>query len=474
MRAHASAPSAIAATLPGAATWRRAAWLLVLVVPAHWWIVSELSERLQDIASGIDSPNIQRMDVAFVRELTPEAPAAPPLAPTAAPAPPERVPVTVADAASAPSAAASAASAERLAREARAKRMARAEREARAAREARSDREARSERLALQAREALQAARDRAAAQASAVETPPDASSNVAKPDEANQTVAASAAGTGLGSPTRVDNPAAASGTAPTPTAPTTPTTERSASSTSPNASTTGQATTSDAEPFEWPPSTRLNYVLTGNYQGEINGSARVQWVRQAERYQVQMDVNIGPDFAPLMTRRMTSDGLLGPKGLIPRRYDEQTRIAFSRRQVAIKFDNDRITLANGTERASMAGVQDSASQFVQLSYLFTLNPSLLKAGTTITLPVALPRRVDNWLYDVMTAETISTGVGDIVAYHVKPRRESPRPGELVAQAWFAPTLRYLPVRILITQEPDSVVDLVLKANPTLAAPEEK
>jgi hypothetical protein len=431
---------------------------LVLVVPAHWWVVSTLSERLQDLASGIDSPSIQRMDVAFVRELTPEAPAAAPPTPTALAAPqalPERVAAAPVDAASAPSAAAAA----RLAREARARRE---------AREARLS-EARAARLALQAREARQAAQDRTLAQADDAASSADPAASAAKADAAPPSMVASAPVNTPTSAANTDTPTAASSPASSP--------ERSVASAAPSASNApnaGQATTSDAAPFEWPPSTRLSYVLTGNYQGEIHGSARVQWVRQAERYQVQMDVNVGPDFAPLMTRRMTSDGLLGPQGLIPRRYDERTRIAFSRREVAIKFDDDRITLANGTQRASLAGVQDSASQFVQLSYLFTLNPSLLKPGTTITVPVALPRRVDNWIYDVMASETISTGVGDIVAYHVKPRRESPRPGELVAQAWFAPTLRYLPVRILITQEPDSVVDLVLKTNPALAAPEEK
>ena len=80
------------------------------------------------------------------------------------------------------------------------------------------------------------------------------------------------------------------------------------------------------APAFEWPPSTRLTYRLTGNYRGEVNGSARVQWVREGSRYQVHLDVVIGPSFAPLISRRMTSDGELGEQGLVPRRYDEATR----------------------------------------------------------------------------------------------------------------------------------------------------
>ena len=53
-------------------------------------------------------------------------------------------------------------------------------------------------------------------------------------------------------------------------------------------------AAASAAEAFEWPPSTRLSYVLTGNYRGEVNGGAQVEWVRVGTRYQVHMDVMVG------------------------------------------------------------------------------------------------------------------------------------------------------------------------------------
>lgn len=217
---------------------------------------------------------------------------------------------------------------------------------------------------------------------------------------------------------------------------------------------------------FEWPPSTRLTYSLVGNYRGEIEGSARVQWVRTEARYQVHMDVVIGPAFAPLMARRMTSDGELGARGLMPRRYQEETRIGFVTRRNGLQIDDRRVVLANGNERPAPAGVQDSASQFVQLSYLFSIDPSLLTPGASITVPVALPRRVDPWIYDVVAAETLATPIGNLETFHVKPRRDSPRPGELTAQAWYAPSLRYLPVRILIHQDDETFVDLLLKSAP--------
>ena len=53
------------------------------------------------------------------------------------------------------------------------------------------------------------------------------------------------------------------------------------------------------AADFEWPPSTRLSYRLTGNYRGPVEGQAQVEWLRAGTRYQVHMELSIGPDFSP-------------------------------------------------------------------------------------------------------------------------------------------------------------------------------
>jgi Protein of unknown function (DUF3108) len=226
--------------------------------------------------------------------------------------------------------------------------------------------------------------------------------------------------------------------------------------------------------PFEWPPSTRLTYTLLGNYRGEVHGNARVQWVRIGPRYQVHMDVAVGPSFAPLMSRNMTSDGELGAAGLAPRRYDEATKLPFqSARRVTVLFTPETVTLANGSTREAMAGVQDTASQFVQMTWLFTTRPELLRVGNSISLPLALPRRMDRWTYDVLAEQRLVTPVGELDTFHLKPRRAGDRPrGELSAEVWFAPSLQYLPVRIRIQQDADTFVDLMMDAAPLQAAPE--
>jgi hypothetical protein len=227
------------------------------------------------------------------------------------------------------------------------------------------------------------------------------------------------------------------------------------------------------AAPFEWPPSTRLSYTLAGNYRGEVHGQARVQWVRLGSRYQVHLDVTIGPSFAPLIERRMTSDGDLGESGLAPRRYDEATRLPFqSPRRAALSFTPQQVTLANGSVRDVAPGVQDTASQFVQLTWLFTTQPHRLRVGESVDFPLALPRRVDRWFYDVVGQEQLPSPLGALDTFHLKPRRAGDRPrSELSAEVWIAPTLQYLPVRIRIQQDADNFVDLMLNSAPLQAEP---
>ncbi len=221
---------------------------------------------------------------------------------------------------------------------------------------------------------------------------------------------------------------------------------------------------------FEWPPSTRLSYRLTGNYRGPVQGQARVEWLLAGTRYQVFMDVAIGPSFAPLMSRRVSSEGEVTPEGLRPSRYDEETRVVLRDTQRrTIWLDPERVRLPNGTEWPRPAGVQDSASQFVQLTWLFTTQPQLLQVGTRIELPLALPRVVEPWVYDVLAAETLDTPAGAVAALHVKPRREARAGGDLTAEFWVAPSLQYLPVRIVIRQDAETYLDLLIERLPEQA-----
>jgi hypothetical protein len=231
-------------------------------------------------------------------------------------------------------------------------------------------------------------------------------------------------------------------------------------------------ASAASAPPFEWPRSTRLSYVLTGHYRGPVDGQASVEWLREGNRYQVHLEVSVGPSFAPLLSRRMSSDGVVGPDGLTPLRYDEQTLVALrSPRGLAVHFEGPFVRLANGAVVPRPEGVQDTASQFVQLTWLFTTQPERLRPGQSVDLMLALPRRVELWTYDVQGDEVLHTPAGVIDTVHVRPRRPA-RAGDLTAEVWIAPSLQFLPVRIVIRQDAETFVDLLLKRLPQQAAAE--
>ena len=219
--------------------------------------------------------------------------------------------------------------------------------------------------------------------------------------------------------------------------------------------------------------------MLSGNYRGEINGTAQVEWVRLGARYQVHLDVLVGLPVAPLITRRMSSEGSITPEGLVPERFDEDTKIMFrDRRRLKLSFEADAVVLANGERRPRPAGVQDSASQFVQLSYLFSLKPELLAVGGSVSVPLALTRKIDTWTYDVVAAEPLFTPFGEVASYHLKPRKAGQAVGpvasqasnDLTAEIWIAPSLQYLPARIRIRQDADTYIDMLIERKPQLAA----
>ncbi len=222
---------------------------------------------------------------------------------------------------------------------------------------------------------------------------------------------------------------------------------------------------------FDWPNSTRISYALTGNYRGEVQGSAQVEWIRIGSRYQVHLDLIVGPSMAPLITRRMSSDGDITAEGLSPRRYDEDTKVVFrDRRRLTMLFEPDGVLMPSGQRRERWPGVQDTASQFVQLTYLFTTRPNLLQVGQQFEVPLALPRNIDRWIYDVVKEEVLYTPFGEVPSFHVKPRRSTRPGGDLSAEIWFSPQLRYLPVRIRIQQDAETYLDLMLDRRPQIAA----
>lgn len=221
----------------------------------------------------------------------------------------------------------------------------------------------------------------------------------------------------------------------------------------------------------EWPLSTRLTYTLSGHYRGPVTGQAQVEWMRQGSSYQVHLDVDLG-----LVSRRMSSQGRLTPDGIAPERYDEETRVlGFSRDPLKVFFLAADVQLASGVRRPVGRGAQDAASQFVQLTWLFLTGREAPQAGRVVAFPLALPRRLYDWQYEVVGEAVLQTPMGPVASWHLRPSggvRQGVSGGDMVAEVWLAPSLQYLPLRLVIRQDEQTYIDLMLKSAPLQAAPE--
>lgn len=219
---------------------------------------------------------------------------------------------------------------------------------------------------------------------------------------------------------------------------------------------------------FIWPKATRVTYTMEGNYRGPIYGQASVEWVRQEMRYQVRVEASVGPSFAPLGSWKLISEGDIKPEGLSPTRYQNADKLLFkSRAPRTIEFESEEVVLPSGTRVARLPGMQDPASQFIQLAYRFIMNPSLLKVGNTIEMPMVWLKKTETLAYDVIKEETLRTPMGELSTFHVKPRRLVAESGNTIsAEIWFAPELQYLPVRILTRLDEQTFMDMQMDRAP--------
>ena len=216
-----------------------------------------------------------------------------------------------------------------------------------------------------------------------------------------------------------------------------------------------------------WPQTTRVTYAAQGYYNGEFYGNATVEWVRQGDRYQMHMDVSLG---LGIYQRTASSRGRVSDQGARPEQFDETIKRLFAKpRQFTVTFGEDHIVFSQGNKVPRPADVQDTTSQFVQLTYLFATRPELAQPGQRIEFPLAFHRNLRGYAYQVQARQVLETVLGPLDTVHVVPTRLEPKDKDLVAQLWFAPALKYLPARIRFSQGEDIYIELNISKAPELA-----
>lgn len=217
-------------------------------------------------------------------------------------------------------------------------------------------------------------------------------------------------------------------------------------------------ANTLDAA-YQLPPSIELAFNATALRDGQpLQGAGRVAWRSDANHYELRYEASAL--FINLFTQ--ISTGSVGAQGLSPERFSDKR---LRRSEQAVHFDraNAQIRFSNNRPAAALqAGAQDRASVPLQLAALLAGQPERYPAGTSLSFQVAGAEEADLWIFNVLGSEQVSVPAGVVQALRVTrlPRKEF----DARLDMWFAPSLHYLPIRILQTEANGNSNDLVLRS----------
>lgn len=205
---------------------------------------------------------------------------------------------------------------------------------------------------------------------------------------------------------------------------------------------------------FSVPPSGELQYDTF--YNGVRNQPGTIHWTSNAQSY--EMVVSVPLPFVGAFT--YSSHGRIDAFGLAPDQYIEKRGrrpedvAIFNRTDKTIVFTRTPATLPLPD------GAQDRFSMVMQLASLVRGDPAAYKPGVTRQFFVVDNDSGENWPVETIGDETIRTAQGYLETRHFKrlPRHD----GDLRRiDVWLAPSLGWLPARIMQTEPNGTQFELV-------------
>ena len=205
---------------------------------------------------------------------------------------------------------------------------------------------------------------------------------------------------------------------------------------------------------FSVPPSGELQYDTF--YNGVRNQPGTIHWTSNAQSYEMIVSVPL-PFVGPFV---YSSHGRIDAFGLAPDQYVEKRGrraediAIFNRTDKKIAFTRTPATLPLPD------GAQDRFSMVMQLASLVRGDPAAYKPGVTRQFFVVDNDSGENWPVETIGDETIRTTEGFLDTRHFKrlPRHD----GDLRRiDVWLAPSLGWLPARIVQTEPNGTQFELV-------------
>ncbi|WJF90080.1 DUF3108 domain-containing protein [Paraburkholderia bonniea] len=224
-------------------------------------------------------------------------------------------------------------------------------------------------------------------------------------------------------------------------------------------------ASAAKAEPgvkFSVPPSGNLEY--DSYYNGVRNPPGTIRWSTDGHQYRIAISIPL-----PFVgTYQYSSHGQIDAFGLAPEQYIEKRgrRVEditiFNRREQQIVFTR------TPTRLALPDGAQDRFSMLMQLSALVRGDPDAYQPGVTREFYVTDSDSGEIWPIQTIGDETIRTAEGLLHARHFRrlPRRAD---DTRRIDIWLAPSLGWLPARLMQTEPNGAEIELVWRGQSTAA-----
>lgn len=209
------------------------------------------------------------------------------------------------------------------------------------------------------------------------------------------------------------------------------------------------------------PPSMVLSYRLTGMDKGlNYFASGELRWQHNDQAYELTLSVRaflIG-------SRRWHSQGRIEAAGLAPQRFADSWR-----NERAAHFDRSgqRIVFSsNSTPAVLEAGAQDQISLYVQLAAAMAGEPERFVPGTRLQLQTVTTRDALPWSLVLQGQEDLELE-GERRPVHkwvCQPHNRY----EAKVEFWVSAAQAWMPVRIRITQNSGSYIDLLWRGTEPL------
>jgi hypothetical protein len=205
---------------------------------------------------------------------------------------------------------------------------------------------------------------------------------------------------------------------------------------------------------FSVPPSGELQYDTF--YNGVRNQPGTIHWTSSAQSYEMVVSVPL-----PFVgTFVYSSHGRIDAFGLAPEQYVEKRGHRVEDVSIFNRADRKIAFTRTPTTLPLPDGAQDRFSMIMQLASLVRGDPDAYKPGVTRQFFVIDSDSGENWPVETIGDETIRTAQGYLQTRHFKrlPRRQG---DQRRIDVWLAPSLGWLPARLVQTEPNGTQFELV-------------